>query len=436
MKPDDCSYHIYLNLLKEELIPATGCTEPISVAYAAAMAREVLGVLPDTCTIEASGNIIKNVKSVVVPNTGGLKGIAAAAVAGIVAGDASKKLEVLGAIEEAAKSQIKEYLKAHTVTVLPAHNDIVFFIAATVKKGNDEATVVIEDKHTNIVRIVRNGETQFEKGDGPAEGGGLTDRNSLNVKDILDFADSVRLEDIAEIIERQVTYNCAVSEEGLKHDWGANIGKVLLKAYGNDIRTRARAAAAAGSDARMSGCEKPVVIVSGSGNQGMTASLPVIEYAKALHVSREKLYRALVLSNLTTIYQKAGIGRLSAYCGAVSAGCGAGAGIAYLHGGGYEEIAHTIVNALAITSGIVCDGAKPSCAAKISSAVDAGILGYHMYQNKQQFFGGDGIVTKGVDATIRNVGVLAKDGMRQTDRQIIDIMLNRTSSKQPAGNKS
>ncbi|GAY75544.1 inner membrane protein [Sporolactobacillus inulinus] len=353
MKPDDCSYQIYLNLLKEELIPATGCTEPISVAYAAAMAREVLGVLPDTCTIEASGNIIKNVKSVVVPNTGGLKGIAAAAVAGIVAGDASKKLEVLGAIEEAAKSQIKEYLKAHTVTVLPAHNDIVFFIAATVKKGNDEATVVIEYEHTNIVQIVRNGETQFEKGDGSAEGGGLTDRNSLNVKDILDFADSVRLEDIAEIIERQVTYNCAVSEEGLKHDWGANIGKVLLKAYGNDIRTRARAAAAAGSDARMSGCEKPVVIVSGSGNQGMTASLPVIEYAKALHVSREKLYRALVLSNLTTIYQKAGIGRLSAYCGAVSAGCGAGAGIAYLHGGGYEEIAHTIVNALAITSGIV-----------------------------------------------------------------------------------
>ncbi|GEB76918.1 L-cysteine desulfidase family protein [Sporolactobacillus inulinus] len=436
MKPDDCSYQIYLNLLKEELIPATGCTEPISVAYAAAMAREVLGVLPDTCTIEASGNIIKNVKSVVVPNTGGLKGIAAAAVAGIVAGDASKKLEVLGAIEEAAKSQIKEYLKAHTVTVLPAHNDIVFFIAATVKKGNDEATVVIEYEHTNIVQIVRNGETQFEKGDGSAEGGGLTDRNSLNVKDILDFADSVRLEDIAEIIERQVTYNCAVSEEGLKHDWGANIGKVLLKAYGNDIRTRARAAAAAGSDARMSGCEKPVVIVSGSGNQGMTASLPVIEYAKALHVSREKLYRALVLSNLTTIYQKAGIGRLSAYCGAVSAGCGAGAGIAYLHGGGYEEIAHTIVNALAITSGIVCDGAKPSCAAKISSAVDAGILGYHMYQNKQQFFGGDGIVTKGVDATIRNVGVLAKDGMRQTDRQIIDIMLNRTSSKQSAGNES
>ncbi|SFG27228.1 serine dehydratase subunit alpha family protein [Sporolactobacillus nakayamae] len=427
MNPGEQIYQNYMNILKEELVPATGCTEPIAVAYAAAKAREVLNAVPESCIIAASGNIIKNVKSVVVPNTNGLKGIKAAAAAGIVAGDASKKLEVLADIEEKAKASIQGYIDAHPITVAPADNDIVFYIAATVKKGNNEATVVIEQYHTNIVRITRNEKVLYESGSGSDEGGGLTDRSRLTVRDILDFATSVRLEDISEVIGRQVTFNSAVSEEGLTHEWGANIGKVLLRAYGNDIKTRARAAAAAGSDARMGGCEKPVVIVSGSGNQGMTASLPVIEYARELRVSRDKLYRALVLSNLVTIYQKTGIGRLSAYCGAVSAGCGAGAGIAYLQGGDYEDIAHTIVNALAITSGIICDGAKPSCAAKISSAVDAGILGYHMYKNNQQFFGGDGIVTKGVDNTIHNVGILAKKGMRQTDREIINIMLEHTS---------
>jgi L-cysteine desulfidase len=427
MNPEDQTYRNYVNILKEELVPATGCTEPIAVAYAAAKAREVLNAAPESCVVAASGNIIKNVKSVVVPNTNGLKGIKAAAAAGIVAGDASRKLEVLADIDEKAKASIQGYIDAHSITVVPADNEIVFYISVTVKKGEDEATVVIEQYHTNIVRVTRNEKVLYESGSGSDEGGGLTDRSRLTVRDILDFANSVHLEDISEVIGRQVEYNSAVSDEGLTNDWGANIGKVLLRAYGNDVKTRARAAAAAGSDARMGGCEKPVVIVSGSGNQGMTASLPVIEYAKELHVSHDKLYRALVLSNLVTIYQKTGIGRLSAYCGAVSAGCGAGAGIAYLQGGDYEDISHTIVNALAITSGIICDGAKPSCAAKISSAVDAGILGYHMYKNNQQFFGGDGIVTKGVDNTIHNVGILAKKGMRQTDREIINIMLEHTS---------
>jgi L-cysteine desulfidase len=314
----------------------------------------------------------------------------------------------------------------YPITVVPADNDIVFYIAATLKNGTDEATVVIEQYHTNIVRMTRSGKTLYDSGSGSKEKTRLTDRSCLNVQDIVDFSDSVRIEDISEVIGQQIDYNAAISVDGLKNNWGANIGKVLLSAYGNDVRTRARAAAAAGSDARMGGCEKPVVIVSGSGNQGMTASLPVIEYAKELHVSRDKLYRAVVLSVLVTIYQKTGIGRLSAFCGAVSAGCGAGAGIAYLYGGDYDVIAHTIVNTLAITSGIVCDGAKPSCAAKISAAVDAGILGYNMYKNDQQFLSGDGIVTKGVDNTIHNVGVLAKKGMRQTDREIIKIMLGQT----------
>jgi Uncharacterized conserved protein len=426
MKSDDKIYQDYLKILKEELIPATGCTEPIAVAYAAAKAREVLGTLPESCIIKASGNVIKNVKSVVVPNTNGLRGIRAAAAAGIVAGDASRKLEVLADIPEADKTRMRKYIETHPITVLPADNDIVFYIAATLKNGTDEATVVIEQYHTNIVHISRCGETLYDSGSGSEIKAGLTDRSCLNVQDIIDFTDSVRIEDISEVIGRQINYNAVISADGLKNNWGANIGKVLLRALGNDVRTRARAAAAAGSDARMGGCEKPVVIVSGSGNQGMTASLPVIEYAKELHVSRDRLYRAVVLSDLVTIYQKMGIGRLSAYCGAVSAGCGAGSGIAYLYGGDYDVIAHTIVNALAITSGMICDGAKPSCAAKISAAVDAGILGYDMYKNDQQFLSGDGIVTKGVDNTIHNVGVLAKKGMRQTDREIIKIMLGQT----------
>jgi L-cysteine desulfidase len=422
MERTSVQYQTYVQILKEELVPAMGCTEPIALAYCAAKAREVLGVLPERCMVEASGNIVKNVKSVIVPNTGGLKGIEAAAAAGVVAGDAGRILEVIAGVTEEQKVQIKEYMGKTQIQVKPLETDELLDMIVTLYGGGSYAKVRIANYHTNIVLIEKDGETLYEMGVMATEDAQMADRSLLNVKDIYDFAKTAELEDVNELISRQIEYNSAISREGLDHDWGANIGSVLLKAYGDDIRVRARAAAAAGSDARMSGCEMPVIINSGSGNQGMTASLPVIEYAKELKVSEEEMYRALVLSNLVTIHQKTGIGRLSAYCGAVSAGCGAGCGIAYLLGGDYAAIAHTLVNALAIVSGIICDGAKPSCAGKIAAAVDAGILGYQMYINGQQFRGGDGIVSKGVENTIRNIGRLGKEGMKGTDKEIIQIM--------------
>ena len=422
MERTGIQYQTYVQILKEELVPAMGCTEPIALAYCAAKAREVLGILPERCVVEASGNIVKNVKSVIVPNTGGLKGIEAAAAAGVVAGDAGRVLEVIAGVTQEQKVQIKEYMEKTQIQVKALETDELLDMIVTFYGDGSYAKVRIANYHTNIVLIEKDGEKLYEMGVMATEEAQMADRSLLNVKDIYDFAKTVELEDVRELIGRQIEYNSAISREGLEHDWGANIGSVLIKAYGDDIRVRARAVAAAGSDARMSGCEMPVIINSGSGNQGMTASLPVIEYAKELKVSEEELYRALVLSNLVTIHQKTGIGRLSAYCGAVSAGCGAGCGIACLLGGDYAAIAHTLVNALAIVSGIICDGAKPSCAGKIAAAVDAGILGYQMYVNGQQFRGGDGIISKGVENTIRNVGRLGKEGMRETDKEIIQIM--------------
>lgn len=425
MKRTDEKYQAYVQILKEELVPAMGCTEPIALAYAAAKAREVLGGIPDKVHIEASGSIIKNVKSVIVPNTNHLKGIPAAAAAGIVAGKAEKELEVIAEVTKEETVKMKEFLETVPVTVEHIDSGITFDIVITEYKGESYVKVRIANYHTNVVLIEKDGQILHQiEVEGEKEEG-LTDRSLLNVEDILDFANSVAVEDIKETLDRQIAYNTAISQEGLAGDYGANIGTVLLKTYGDDVRTRAKAAAAAGSDARMNGCELPVIINSGSGNQGMTASLPVIEYAKELQVGEEKLYQALALSNLVTIHQKTGIGRLSAYCGAVSAGAGAGAGIAYLMGGSYEEIAHTIVNALAIVSGIVCDGAKASCAAKIASAVDAGILGYNMYKHGQQFYDGEGIVTKGIEATIKNVGRLGKEGMKETNEEIIRIMVGK-----------
>ena len=422
MERTGIQYQTYVQILKEELVPAIGRTEPIALAYCAAKAREVLGILPERCVVEASGNIVKNVKSVIVPNTGGLKGIEAAAAAGVVAGDAGRVLEVIAGVTQEQKVQIKEYMEKTQIQVKALETDELLDMIVTLYGDGSYAKVRIANYHTNIVLIEKDGEKLYEMGVMATEEAQMADRSLLNVKDIYDFAKTVELEDVRELIGRQIEYNSAISREGLEHDWGANIGSVLIKAYGDDIRVRARAVAAAGSDARMSGCEMPVIINSGSGNQGMTASLPVIEYAKELKVSEEELYRALVLSNLVTIHQKTGIGRLSAYCGAVSAGCGAGCGIACLLGGDYAAVAHTLVNALAIVSGIICDGAKPSCAGKIAAAVDAGILGYQMYVNGQQFRGGDGIISKGVENTIRNVGRLGKEGMRETDKEIIQIM--------------
>ena len=425
MEKDSPIYKEYLEILKRELVPAMGCTEPIAIAYCAAKARATLGCLPDKITVAASGNIIKNVKSVIVPNTNGGKGIETAAAIGIIAGDEKAGLEVIAKAKEEDKAKLADFLDSTEIMVEFAQTDNVLDICVKVSKGEDHAEVRVVNEHTNIVRIARNGEILFEKEIESAADTGKPDYEFLTIEDIYDFAMTCDLADVRELLDRQIAYNTAISDEGLKNDYGANIGKTLLKAYGTDIHIRARARAAAGSDARMGGCEMPVVINSGSGNQGMTVSLPVIEYAKEVGADREKLYRALLLSNLVTLHEKEGIGRLSAYCGAISAGAGAGAGIAWLCGGDYKAVIHTIVNALAITSGIVCDGAKPSCAAKISAAVDAGILGFEMYRNGQQFYDGDGLVKKGVENTIRNISRLGRIGMKETDKEIIKMMIEK-----------
>lgn len=424
MEKSNVKYDAYIRILEEELVPAMGCTEPIAIAYGAAKGREVLGALPDQVVVEASGNIIKNVKSVVVPNTGGLHGIEAAAAAGVVAGRADLLLEVISQVTGEQQEEMRAYLKEHPVRVEFLDGDLVFDIRITLKKGADAAVVRIANYHTNIVYIERNGNVLLDL---PVEAGdesGLTDRTLLSMADIYDFAHTVDVGDVKELLDRQIECNMAISQEGLTHSYGANIGQVIrATSPADDPIAKAKSAAAAGSDARMGGCEMPVIINSGSGNQGMTASVPVIVYGREIGVSEEKLYRALVLSNLITIHQKTRIGRLSAYCGAVSAGAAAGAGIAYLDGGGYEEITHTVVNALAIVSGMICDGAKASCAGKIAAAIDAGVLGYRMYQNGQQFYGGDGIISQGVEKTLDNVGRLGKIGMRSTDKEILQIML-------------
>ena len=415
----------YIDVLESELLLATGCTEPIALAYGAALLRKTLGQLPEQVKIEVSGNIIKNVKSVIVPNTGKQKGIRAAVAAGIVAGDPEAKLQVISSVPASAHGDIAAFTKNVPMEIICMETPFQLDIQLTAWAGTHTAQVRIAKSHANVVHVEKNGEVLFDKELTDADDDGEMDKSFMSVAGILEFVETVDLSRVSDLLDRQINFNIAIAEAGLKEDWGANIGSVLLKEYPADIKTEAKAWAAAGSDARMSGCERPVVIVSGSGNQGMTASIPVIRYAWHLGVSREKLYQALLVSDLVTIHQKSGIGRLSAYCGAISAGVGAGAGIAYLLDGSYRAIAHTIVNAVAILSGTICDGAKPSCAAKIAASVDAGILGYQMYCNEQQFRGGDGIVTKGVDDTIANVGVLAKQGMQQTDKVILEIMTTR-----------
>lgn len=418
----DLKYAQYLKILHEELIPAMGCTEPIAMAYAAAKAREVLGALPDKIDIVISGNIIKNVKSVIVPNTGGLKGITAAIAAGAVAGNADRQLEVLADVKEDEIPRIAQFMESCAMTVMKSESDKLLDIDLHMYRGRDNVRLRITDFHTNIVLIEKNGQVLLKKESTSADGG-ETDRGVLNVRDIIEFAESVDIEDVRDLLEKQIEYNCAISEEGLHGEYGASVGKTLLETRGEDVRVRARAQAAAGSDARMSGCEMPVVIVSGSGNQGMTASLPVIVYARDMGASHERLLRALVVSNLITIHQKTPIGRLSAFCGAISAGCGAAAGVAWLTDGTYEAVSATITNTLGMISGTVCDGAKPSCATKIASAVEAGLLGFDLYEKGKGLHGGDGILKDNVEKTIESVGQLAREGMRETDTEILDIML-------------
>ena len=421
MKREDNIYQIYVQILKEELVTAMGCTEPIAISYAAARARTVLGELPEKIVVKASGSIIKNVKSVVVPNTGGLRGIEAAAAAGVVCGNENKKLEVLSEIESEDIERIKGYLGQADIKVEYQETGHTFDLSVCVYKEHSQASVRITDYHTNIVQIEKNWE--LIRDDLKDEKIEKANRDVLSMENIWEFVRCADIEDVKETLDKQIECNMKIAREGIRGNYGANIGSVLLKMEGDSVQVRAKAMAAAGSDARMNGCGLPVVINSGSGNQGITCSVPVLVYGESLNCDIEKIYRALLLSNLTAIYIKAGIGTLSAYCGAVSAGAAAGAGIAYLHGGGYEEIKHTVVNALAIVSGIVCDGAKASCAAKIASSVEAGIVGYYMYLNEQEFYAGEGIVAEGIDRTIENIGILGKEGMKETNKKIIEMMI-------------
>lgn len=424
MDKSDILYLRYVQILKEELLPAMGCTEPIALAFAAAKARELLQTLPEHTVVEVSGNLIKNAKSVTVPNTGGLKGIESAVAAGLIAGQAQKKLEVLSEVSAQQKEEIAAYLRKKNIMVKIAPSDLVLDLTIIATAGPDTVKVRVVDEHTNIVLLEKNGQKMLDRQPAAAQEEERAQPDILRVDDILDFAKTCELADVEPVLKRQVQYNDAIAQEGLRHAWGANIGKIIWNSGdAADVRVRAKAKAAAGSDARMSGCEMPVVINSGSGNQGITISVPIVEYARELKASREELYRALVLANLLALHQKAGIGRLSAYCGAVSAGCAAGAGIAFLMHESDTVIRHTIVNCLAITSGMICDGAKPSCAAKIAASLDAAFLALEMARRRQQFKDGEGIVKKGIENTIHNIGRLGKDGMRQTDKEILRMMI-------------
>ena len=415
----------YEAILISELRPAMGCTEPIAIAYASSILAKTLGNTPEEITALFSGNIIKNVKSVIVPATGGKHGIEAAIAAGIVSCRPDMRLEVLTVLTEKDAEKIEEIINSSTIKIDKLNTGCSFELELYGKADGKRATVKISGAHTNVTEVSLDGVDYTENYTQRTiveESGDEPDLTLLNVMDIVEYADTVELDRLRPYLTKQIELNMAIAEEGLKGDWGANIGKVMLS-MGDDLSRKARAYAAAGSDARMSGCEKPVCIISGSGNQGITASVPVKIYADDMGKSEDEMLRALIVSDLITIHQKTGIGTLSAYCGAISAGVGAGAGICYLQGGKFNEIAHTLVNSVAILSGTICDGAKPSCAAKIAMAVEAGIMGYEMWKNGSQFHGGDGIVTKGVENTIKNVGRLAREGMSDTDREIIEIML-------------
>ena len=408
-------------ILKEELVPAMGCTEPIAIALVAAKAKQALGEQPKRAVLRVSGSIVKNAKSVVVPHTGGLHGLAAAFFAGLVAGNPDAEYQVLSAVSKQEIEKIREGVDKFPLTIERLDKGRVFDVEATLYGEMHTSHVRVCDTHMGLVLVKRDDEVLFERP--PQAEIKKTDRAFLSVEKIFEYAGSVEIEEIKATLDRQIAYNTAIAEEGLKRDYGANVGKVILRSYQPEVAVKAKAYAAAASDARMNGCELPVIINSGSGNQGITASLPVIVYARELQLPMEKLYRALAVSNLVTVHLKSGIGTLSAYCGVVSAGAGAACGIAYLLGGGMEEISHALVNALAIDSGIVCDGAKASCAAKIAMAVESGILGLNMHYNGCEFYAGDGIVKDGVEPTIRSVSRLAQDGMRETNAEILRIMM-------------
>ena len=428
MNRSDREYKNYVSILKEELLPAMGCTEPVAVAYAAAKARDVLGCFPERCELYVSGNIIKNVKSVVVPNTGGLKGLKAAAAAGIVAGKSELQMSVIAETAPEDIPKIQKYIDEHEIHIERKEGGSALYIEVILEGEGHSSKAVISDYHTNIVMLEKDGAVVFQKA--PELRSSFTSDHSLmSLEGMWDFINTVETEDISDLLDSQINCNSAISKEGLEKPWGAQIGRILIK-NANDTKTRAMARAAAGSDARMSGCEKPVVIVGGSGNQGLTVTMPVLEYAERLGSSRDKLYRALALANLMAVYLKKDIGRLSAYCTAVTAGVGAGCAVAYLDGGSLEAVRHTIVNDLAVLSGMFCDGAKPSCAAKVANSVGAGIMGYEMYKNGQSFNGGDGFLQSSADDTIDAVAEIAREAMTETDKKILDIMVSSSNKEQ------
>lgn len=426
---DSTLYANYLNILKHELVPALGCTEPIAIAYAAAKARQVLGEFPEQVEMHLSGNIIKNVKGVTVPNSGGLKGIDVAAVLGIVGGNADRALEVLSEVSPEDISRTRELISQKICSCSLVENVDNLFITAIVTSGKHSASVTIEHQHTNITKITKDGEIILDNPYRSTEAAAI-DKSLLTVKDILDFADQVRMEDIQPVINRQIKLNSAIAQEGLDNNYGAQIGKTLMHVWGKSVTTRACARAAAGSDARMGGCSMPVVINSGSGNQGMTVSLPVIVFADEWEVSHEKLCRSLIVSNLIAIHQKYYIGSLSAYCGAVSAACGAGAGITYMYGGTYQQVSLTIINTLGNIGGIVCDGAKPSCAAKIATSVDAALMAFQLSIQNKSFLPGEGIIKDDIEETIKSMGYIGRVGMRATDTEILNVMIDQANIDQ------
>lgn len=411
---------LYTSILKSELIVAMGCTEPIALSLGAAKLKEILGNIPSHIDAFICGNIIKNAKSVTVPNTNGLKGIEAAIVAGLVAGNPDLELEILSKLTPNDIIKITELMTKNIVNINLATSCKSLYIKLVGKYEENEVEVILEDFHNNITKIRKNNKIIFTKKDILEQK--QQEYSYLNVHDIIDFANNCDLTELRPYLKRQLNYNYAIAIEGMTGKYGASIGKILLE-QATSIKDKAKAYTASASDARMAGCDMPVVIISGSGNQGITTSVPLVVYAKENNIGEEKLLRSLIVSDLIALEEKKDIGRLSAFCGAISAGAAAAAGITYMLGGSLEAVAHTIVNALAISSGVICDGAKSSCAGKIVLGLEAGFIGYNMYLHHKEFKAGEGIITKGVDNTIKNVGRLASKGMKETDKEILDIML-------------
>lgn len=419
------NYQKYLDILKEEMVPALGCTEPISVAYGAALARKYLGAFPTKVTIKSSGNIIKNAKSVVVPNTGGLKGMQASLLAGIVGGNADLGLEVLSQTTPEQINEIQSLMNTGLIEIEKLDTPITLHTITYATDGKKEVEVEIQYEHTNVVRVTVDGEDVISNAvDESTYQSSMTDRSILSVDQILDFIEVAKYDDYKDLLELQIKNNMAIAHEGLEHDYGINVGRTIIK-YGNDsVEAKVKGTTAAGSDARMNGSTMPVVTNSGSGNQGMTCSIPVIVYAQEKGYDHEKMMKALLLSNLITIHVKTGLTRLSCYCGAVVASSGSAAGMAYLDGLNRNQIKMAITDVLGNVSGIICDGAKESCPSKMASAIDSAFQALYLAKENKVFTNGCGIVEGDVEATIKNVGTLGRVGMKETDAVILDIMTN------------